>query len=173
MNLRITFILVIVLIVVGGTVWVAQSRSSPEPKEGKPWLWKVGLEDITHITATHRGETVSYALKGDQWIIEDGNDTPVFEDKWSGMILILSGPQPDRTLSETVEDLGQYGLDPPQTVVQITDRSGQVVEFQLGDPTPNRQHQYIRLSDGSLSTIARVWGDVVTRLVTNPPYPPS
>ena len=164
--------LVVALVVIGGTVWIVQSQRTSTRTVQLPWLWKVGLEDITNITVTHEGDTVSYGSRGDDWVIEDGNDTPVFMDKWSGMTLILSGPRPDRILSTTVEDPAKYGLDPPATVVNVTDRSGQTVDFQLGDPTPDGENRYIWMSTGGLSTIPNIWGEVVAKLVTQPPYPP-
>ena len=172
MNFRFTFVLVVALIVVGGAVWVMQSGRSFEPAKRVPWLWKVDLLDINHVSVTHGGEEVSYREVGDQWVIEDGNDTPVFRDKWSGMTLILSGPRANRFLFEAVDDPAAYGLDPPKTVVKVRNRSGQLVEFHLGDLTPNEANQYIRLSEGSLWSIPSLWGSVVSKLVTEPPYPP-
>ena len=172
MNIRFTILLVAILVVIGGTVWITQTGKTPERAEDVRWLWKVELGDITRIAVTHEGESLSYGLRGEQWVIEDGDDTPVFQDKWGGMTLIVSGPRPARTLSNTIEDPGLYGLEPPRTEVQVTDRSGRQVGFDLGAVTPDARNQYIRLSDGSLSTVPKIWGEVVTTLVTEPPYSP-
>ena len=172
MNVRLTFLLVVVLMVVGGAVWIIQSGRTSQPERLQPWLWKVGFDDISHVAVTHQGDSISYDLQGEQWVIEDGNDTPVYLPKWSGITLTLSGPRPARILSQTVEEPARYGLDPPRTVVQVTDRSGRTVQFDLGNPTPDLQNQYIRLDSGSLSTIALVWGEVMAKLVIEPPYSP-
>ena len=84
----------------------------------------------------------------------------------------VSGPKPSRILDETIEDPALYGLDPVATTVEVTDRSGQMVMFELGAVTPDGSNQYVRLNDGSLSTLPKIWGEVVVSLATAPPYSP-
>ena len=172
MNFRFTMLLLAVLVVGGGIFAIFQSGRSSEPEPLEPWLWKTAVEDLRRISVTHDGQSQSFRQDEEQWVIEDGNDTPVFQERWGGITLLLSGPRGDRTLSATIDDPAKYGLDLPQTIIQVTERSGQLIEVQLGDPTPDEENQYIRLADGSLSTIAKPWADVVTGLVTRPPYAP-
>jgi hypothetical protein len=172
MNFRFTILLLAILVVGGGIFAVFQASRSADPLALQPWLWKVGVDDIRHIQVAHDGQSVSFRQEGKQWVIEDGFDTPVFMERWGGITLALSGPRGDRTLSETIEDPGKYGLASPYASIVVTDRSGNVVEIQLGDPTPDQENQYVRLSDGRLSTIAKPWADVVAGLVTRPPYTP-
>ena len=172
MNIRFTILLVVILVVIGGTVWITQRDSADDSEERKPWLWKIELEDIQRIDITHSDTSISYKRDGRTWVIEDGNDTPVYQPKWGGKALIVSGPKPARILDETIEDPTLYGLDPVATRVEVTDRSGQIVMFELGAVTPDGNNQYVRLNDGSLSTLPKIWGEVVVSLATAPPYSP-
>ena len=54
------------------------------PKKRKPWLWKIELEDIQRIDITHSDTSISYKRDGRTWVIEDGNDTPVYQPQVGG-----------------------------------------------------------------------------------------
>ena len=174
MNVRLSILLVIVLILVGGSVGITQALRTKEPREQEPWLFKVNVGDIRQISVTHNEDHMDYNYEGTQWVIKDGNDTPVFTDRWAGTTLLLSGPRSSRALDIEIYDAAEYGLDSPQTKVQIVDKSGFPLRFELGDPTPDGDNWYARLEgSASLFTVASAWGEVISRLATEPPYPPS
>lgn len=174
MNVRLSILLVVVLILIGGTVGITQVLNTEEPREQEPWFFKLNLSDIEQISVTHVEERVDYAYEGDQWLIKDGNDTPVFIEAWAGTTLLLSGPRSSRALDIETYDPAEYGFDPPQTKVQIIDKSGFPLRFELGDLTPDGENWYARLEGSpTLFTIAASWCEVISRLATEPPYPPS
>ena len=174
MNVRLSILLVVVLILIGGTVGITQVLSTKEPREQEAWFFKLNPEDIKQISVTHNDERVDYAYEGDQWVIKDGEDTPVFLEAWAGTTLLLSGPRSSRGLDIEIYDPAEYGFDPPQTEVQIVDKSGFPLKFELGDPTPDGENWYARLEGPTrLFTIASSWCEVISRLATEPPYPPS
>ncbi len=174
MNIRFTILLVVILVVIGGTVWITQREPDGDTRNIKDWAWKVELEDLQRIAITHEDTSVAYSREGRGWVIEgeDGDTIPVYQPKWGGKALIVSGPRPSRTLDETVEDPSLYGLEPVATTVGVTDRSGQQVVFELGAVTPDGNNQYVRLDDNSLHTLPKIWGEVVVSLATRPPYTP-
>ena len=166
--------LVTVLVLVGGAVFITRELSTKEPRKEEPWLFRLNLEDIEHISVTHRDARMDYVYSGDQWVMKDGADTPVFTEKWAGTTLLLSGPRSSRTLADRIDDLAKYGLDSPQTKVKIIDRSGSPLEFHLGDATPDDKTWYARLAGSSrLFTVASEYGEVISKLATEPPYPPT
>ena len=177
MNVRLSILLVAVLIIFGGTFLVFQFNRSEKAAENQPWLYRLDDSSIVHIEVTHDGQTVNYDKKpgGTTWFIQDsGQETPVFMEKWGGTTLILGGPRVNRVVSPSVEDLSLYGLDPPQTIVKVTERTGVVREFHMGDTTPDGNNQYTALIDNpQLFTVPQVWAEVVNRLATEPPYPPE
>jgi hypothetical protein len=175
MNIRLTFLLIAVLIIFGGTFLVFQFTRAEESPENPPWLFKLDDESIVHIEVSYDGKTINYDRKpgGTTWYIQDGGqETPVFIDKWSGTPLLLSGPQVNRVLSPTIDNPQAYGLEPPQSIVKVTERTGRMYEFHMGDTTPDGQNQYARLvGDPQLFTVPQIWAQVINRLATDPPYP--
>ena len=167
--------MVLVLALIGGTVAVTASLQTRQLVPQPPWLFKVDPEDITQISITHEGETTKYAYQEDGWVIKDGQDTPVFLDKWSGTTLLLSGPRSSRAIQDaTIMDPALYGLESPPTTVSLIDKSNFPITFAMGDPTPDGENRYARLvGSDRLFTVVSIWADVITKLATEPPYPPT
>ena len=181
MNIRLSFLLVAVLILFGGTFLVFQftdliGDSSGDNTANRPWLFKLDDNSIVHIQVSHAGRTVDYDRKpgGTTWFIqENGEETQVFQEKWSGTTLLLSGPQVNRIVTSSFDNPASYGLEPPETVVKVTERSGLVYEFHMGSTTPDSGNQYTYLvGDPTLFTVPQIWAQVVNNLADEPPYPP-
>lgn len=176
MNVRLTILLLVVLAVIGGAVGVVFGlQDKRELEEEPPWLFKIDPTAIAHISVTHMGTTVDYQDTADGWVIKDGDDTPVDNERWPGTPLLLSGPRtaPD-VVAHTITDPAEYGLAEPQTEVTVTDVAGTKVSFILGDPTPDGEKWYATLAgDDRLYTVAAIWCEVISNLAIDPPYPPE
>lgn len=175
MNIRLTILLIIVLLLFGGTFAGVILTRSPEPRQEQAWLWRVDDNSLVNILVTFEGETVEYRKKegGVRWfIVEEDRERQVYQDKWSGTPLLLSGPRVNRTLADEMENPAQYGLDPPISVVRLTERTGRQYEAHLGLETPDGQNQYARLvGSPKLFSVPQIWARVINRLVFQPPYP--
>lgn len=175
MNIRLTVLLVIVLILFGGTLAGVYLTRTPEPKQEQAWLWRLDDNSLVNITVTFEGDTVEYRKKpgGIRWfIVEEDGERQVYQEKWSGTPLLLGGPRVNRTLADEMENPAQYGLDPPISIVRLTERTGRTYEAHLGKVTPDGENQYARLvGSPKLFTVPQIWARVVNRLVFQPPYP--
>jgi hypothetical protein len=173
MNLRLSFLLVMVLLIFGGTFLAIKFTGSDETPDTRPWLYSIDPNNIVHVSVSYQDDTVSYQRKAGSldWLILGEPEIPVFLPKWSGTTLLLSGPKVNRVVADTIRDPTAFGLAPPVTRVTIIDRSGNTLEFHLGDPTPDTRFQYANLvGDSTLFTVPVSMAEVVNRLVTKPPY---
>ncbi len=173
MNLRLSILLVAVLLLFGGTFLVVRFFGPSERPPEEPWLYRIGEDTIRHIEVTTEGQSVSFNRPpgGFRWYIEGEPDIPVFQEKWSGTPLLLSGPRVNRDLAQTIEDPASYSLDPPLSIVKVTDRGGQSFEFHMGGTTPDENNTYARLvGHPTLFTVPTIWAQVINRLATDPPY---
>ena len=172
MNVRLSILLVLVLLVFGGTYLIIQLTKSDPPRETDPWLYNIDSDDVVRVSVSYDGQTVVYQQKpgSRDWLIQGEQEILVFPPKWAGILLLLSGPQVP-VLAATISDPGQFGLEPPVTAVTVSDRSGNVVEFHMGGATPDTERHYARLvGNPELFTVPVSMTDVVNGLVTNPPY---
>jgi len=202
MNIRLTILLVFVLVIFGALALYFRPWDRTEPSDEPPWAWRIDDDAIVHIEVTHRGQAGDFIECSDdppiqvtgeerfivynkdlgrgKWFIEDGNErTEVYQNKWAGTPLLLSGPKVNRVLGETIENPAQYGLEPPQSTIKITEETGLSYEFWLGNGTPDRDdagrpnYHYMRLvGDSQLFTVPEIWARVVNCLAVNPPYVP-
>ena len=180
MNIRLTILLVTILVMLAGTFMIlagpieflrVYGSSNKTPNE--PWLYRIGEDTIVQIEVSYQGKTEQYKRHpgSGRWFIQGEPNVPVFLDKWSGTTLLLSGPRVNRVLPETMGDPAAYGLDPPESIVKVTDRAGQTFEFHMGFPTPDQSNQYARLvGHPDLFTVPAIWAQVVNRLALEPPY---
>ena len=176
MRLRTTLVLVLAAIAVAVVAYINPFKSPAEFRELKPWFYQIAWEDIESIKVNLRGQEGSFVkVDPSAWAFTDPEGIPPSNDRWSGIQYLLSGPKTQRDLTSTsiiIEDLAQYGLDDPATVVDIGLTQGRSLEFRLGDVTPNGFEHYGQvIGFPQLFLIADAWGDVLGRLVTEPPLP--
>ena len=176
MNIRLTILLVFVLAIFATLALYFKPWEQTSTPEDQPWLYRIDDDSIVHVEVTHLGQTVVYDkdLGRGKWFIVDGDQrAEVYQDKWAGTPLLLSGPKVNRVLSETIENPVQYGLEPPESIIQVTEETGLVYEFWLGNVTPDGGYNYTSLvGDPKLFTVPEIWAQVVNRLVNEPPYIP-
>jgi hypothetical protein len=176
MNIRLTILLVFVLAIFAALALYFRPWDQATPSQDQPWLYRIDDDAIVHVEVTHQGDTKIYDkdLGRGKWYIVDGDErSEVFQRKWAGTPLLLSGPKVNRVLSETIENPAQYGLDPPESIIEVTEETGLVYEFWLGNETPDEGYSYTRLvGDPKLFTVPAIWAEVVNRLVNEPPYIP-
>ena len=173
MNLRLSILLVVVLLIFGGTFLVIRFTGTDEKVPLNPWLFRVDEGEITHIQVSFQGETVDYNRDSAsrRWFIQGDPAIPVYNPKWSGTPLLLSGPRVDRALADTIENPAAFGLDPPLSRIIVTDKGGSSFEFHMGVATPDTENNYVRLvGDPALFTVTATWANVVNRLAFDPPY---
>lgn len=176
MNIRLTILLVFLLAIFGALGWWFKPWEQDRPRQEEPWAWRIDDDAIVGVSVTHQGETLAYEKdlgRGKWFIVEGDRRSEVYQQKWAGTPLLLSGPKVNRVLSETIENPAQYGLDPPESVIIITEETGLSYEFWLGNVTPDADYNYMRLvGDPQLLTVPEIWATVVNRLVTEPPFIP-
>ena len=177
MNFRITFVLAVLAVVVGGYVVFFELQKTSEREPQPLWFYNVRDDDIRRISVTYQGETEAF-IKGTgeefQWFFDDGTDTEVDLDRWGGIPLLVTGPRSSRVLEERIDDPAAYGLEPPQTVIDVSLEDGRRISVHLGDVTPDGNGNYAQLVGFPTLFIVNVsWGEVLNRLVLEPPLLPE
>ena len=149
-----------------------------EKKAAKsPWFYQVAEDDIETISVQYLDDkSVSfYKTEGRTWAFTDPEGIPPNYNRWGGITLLLSGPGTRRDLTAVqpiIDDPAQYGLDDPDTIVDVGLTANRSVQFRLGDLTTDGRHHYGQVAGfPDLFLIASSWGDVISRLANEPPIP--
>ncbi len=169
MSFRVSFILLVLVAVVGGYVFLFQLQDRGEVSLQNPWFYDVGFGDITGISVTYLGDTQDFNKTPEGWVFLETGD-PVDNYRWGGIVLLLTGPRSSRVLVEDVDNPEEYGLAPALTRITVTVLGGREILMSIGDKTPDSNSSYAMV-DGSttLFTSPSDWAGILNRLVTEPP----
>ena len=177
MSLRVTLVLMLAAIGVGVVVMINPFEKEEESAPKDPWFYQISIDDMEVIEINHQGEMVRFVKTGEYtWAFDDPATIPPSHYRWAGGIkLLLSGPSTRRDITvvaKTIENPAEYGLDNPQTIVDLEIVGNRHIQFRLGDTTTDGNHHYGQVTPfPQLYLISNLWGDVLTRLVTDPPLP--
>ena len=165
--------LLIALALVSGYVFFVQKDETGDPVEEPPWLYNVDINDMKQITVTHEGEEAFFTIGTDnRWHIGDPDGLPVGGQRWGGIELLLSGTKTRRLLDPRPTELVSFGLDSPGTRIEVELKDGRIIPLLLGFQTPDGGNQYAQIEGfPQLFTVYFGWGDILTRLISEPPYP--
>ena len=174
MNTPATATLLVVLAVIA-SIWFFVIKVDDEPAKVSDafWFYKVAEADMQTISIKTESVEQSFSLRDNSgWYFTGEEQPPVDLSRWGGVTLVLSGPRARRVLAEEIEDLKTYGLDPPSTILRLHLRGDRVLTMYLGDLTPDGSGYYAtQEDDDNLYVIESVWGKVLRRLASEPPYP--
>ena len=169
MSFRISFILLVLVAVVGGYVLIFELQRLPVKEPEPPFFYDVQPEAIARVSVTYQGVEQVFVRKDGAWLFE-ASGNPVNMDRWSGMTLLLSGPRAARVLRPEFNNPAEYGLDPPETTISLTLEGGQPIAILIGTKTPDSVSSYAQVVGfPQLLLVTSSWSDVITRLVTEPP----
>ena len=173
MNIRTSIILVVLLAMVAGYVFFIQVRIEPAVEEDALWFYSVDMSDIKHITIDSSEGNAQFFLGEDKyWHLNSPEGLPAGLDRWTGVELLLSGPKSRRLIDEQPKDLVPYGLSDPNVKIGIGLKDGSLLNILVGSTTPDGENNYARVGDSQqIFTVFSGWEEVMTRLVTDPPYP--
>ena len=186
MSVRLTILLLVLLVVIGGLVGVTQVIRSGDDDGSdstaglKERLYRVSSEQLASFTVNMDDEAITFVHEGDEWFIQDnegGENAPVDPVRWGGIPLLVSGPSADKNLSDGDDEIGDpasFGLEPPRSKLNLTPFRGETIELLIGDPTPTEDGYYTKLADASTIYVTNsTWVEVVERLLTEPPFIPE
>jgi len=170
MNFRVSFVLVVLVAVVGGYVLLFELQQQPPPPATAPWFYDVEMSALIGISITHLGQEQVFVRRADgEWVFLDSGEIPDPE-RWSGIPLLLTGPRSTRVLDEPADDLSEYGLDPPITSVRVDIAGGIQFNFILGVNTADGSATYGRvIGSDAVFLLTSSWAPLLTMLVTDPP----
>jgi hypothetical protein len=173
MSIRTSIILVVSLAMVAGYVFFVQLKQVEEIPDEPPWFYNVDLYDLTRIAITDQGEEAVFLIDEDgRWHIDEPDGLLVSQNRWGGIVLLLTGPKSRRLLDEQPTDLEPYGLVEPQTSIEINLRNERSFKVLLGLTTPDGTSTYGRVEGfPQVFTIFDGWKQSLIGLVSKPPYP--
>ena len=172
MNFRITLILVVVAVLMGGYLWFGPPLTEPEDSDDPTsydWFFLVDDLKINRLDVTYYASAATYIRDSERkWHYGDLNG-PLVSEEFAGTQFLASGARSPRLITENpdAEDLELYGLDNPNITLRFHLEDGSAYTVYIGDLTPDRITNYARI-DGidAIYLLDRSWGEHMARLIT-------
>jgi len=177
MSLRLSLVLVVICAAAAITVaWYVRNAPGEAREVLSPFFYTLDDRNITNVSIVAGDSAVSWHVRHEEdrnrWYFDDPKDIPVDTDRWGGITVLLGGPRTQRVLRQEFSDPAMYGLDDPQTIIQLTLRDGTKATLHIGDETPDGEGHYARRTGmPQLQLVDSSWGRVLARLATEPPFP--
>lgn len=146
-----TLILLLIAAIAGAAVYYLEYKPGKprdeEPDKTRP-AFGFTRDEITAISVTKAGQTVSLESKGDKWLITQPVSASADESAVNALIADVVSARIERELSASAEDARSYGLADPAVRVEIKLKNGQTRKIDLGQKDVLGSSVYARIDGG-------------------------
>ncbi|MFC1988512.1 DUF4340 domain-containing protein [Chloroflexota bacterium] len=179
MRLRNIFILLAILLALGGYYYFSNIPEPPAIPEPILYVWNTDVDTIEHIEIRllHEDKGQAFIKIPEEgkypWYFDDQERSEVSTTRWGGIPMLLSRPGADRPIAQNVtpEKLAVFGLSQPQMEINLGLEDGNIINIKVGNSAPDGHAFYVQLPNTKdVALIDNTWYEVVERLVTEPPY---
>jgi hypothetical protein len=169
---------VLVLAVLGGAIWWTNREPKPgeaaKSSEQSTKLTNQNEADLVEIKIEQRGEPAKQLTRqpGQAWkLASELTKDPKFPTDAETANAIATNSAAiasEKLVDENASDLIQYGLDPPQLLLEIKDKAGKTEKLHLGDDTPVGQMVYaVKPGTRKVFTVARFVKEALAKSVAD------
>ncbi|WP_455717274.1 DUF4340 domain-containing protein [Anaerosporobacter sp.] len=143
-------ILLVVLILMILLYFLVVNKNKEEVKtEDTISLSTIESDQVTEISYTMNGTTLTYRKSDDTWIDESDTKAPINQDNITNMLSEISSLTAEKMILEDAKDLSEYGLDKPALTINVTCDDETTFEFCIGDSLVVGSGYYAKLSDSN------------------------
>lgn len=181
MDRRITIVLVVILLALGGYIWYTFVRADappvnpPTPQATAIPFATLAETDVTAIEVrdVKNNKATRVVRNGTAWKMEQPAQGEAFIDRVEEFLLDVTRISAPRTVNNPGE-LAAYGLNPPVYTVDLTLKDGTTTRFELGNPNPDKSYNYIRkANEPTIYLIDTTVADTIRGFVSEPPFTPT
>jgi len=153
MRFKGTTILFILLVILGGYVYLTEIRGKEErqkQEESKKKAFQIEQKDISEISLVYPDRTIAAVKKGEkQWEITSPAGVQADPDEWESLASNI--PQIDRndTVAQNAQDLSSFGLKEPPVKVSAKLKDGKTLEILFGSENPKKTYNYAKLANSN------------------------
>lgn len=146
---RTTLILLLLALGLGGFVYFHEIQGATErqsAKEQQRQIFSFQSDRVQALSVKTKDQTLRFerSNKSDssKWRMKAPSDTPASDAAVSYLLDLLVSGKSDRTLTVPVAQLQDYGLQPPQTTIEVKLSNGTTHRLILGKPDFNNSFLY-------------------------------
>ena len=147
---RNTLILLLLAAVIGVVVYFLEIKPGKprdeKTDESKP-AFAFKREDISSISITRSGQTVTVEDAGGKWTISQPLTAQANQSAVDSIVSNLTSAKIERTLTPSAEEIKSFGLEEPAVTVEIKLKSGETQNMKLGAKDFSGLSAYAQIGD--------------------------
>lgn len=137
-------LLLVLAALIGVYVWYSNKKSADSSSDASSKISLAKL-DTSKVTAVHyktKNADLNLVLDNGVWKSKEEPDRPISQDNVTSMLKTISKITAYKKLSDSSENLSDYGLDNPSSYIQATRKDGSTVTLKLGSTTVDGKGSY-------------------------------
>ncbi|MBW4629431.1 MAG: DUF4340 domain-containing protein [Brasilonema octagenarum HA4186-MV1] len=148
---RTTLILILLALGLGGFVYFHEIKNAPEPKEVKQQqkIFSFKEDDVQSLTVKTQNQTLNLERtdksEEPKWMMKSPEVAPASSAIVGYLMNLLVEGKSDRIVSISPNQLAEFGLDQPQTTIDIKLKNQKTHQLILGKPDFNRRFLYAQI----------------------------
>lgn len=155
-------LLLLALAVLSGVyLWYTDKTKDKEEQEETPAIDLVTI-DTTQISNMHyvrKDADIILEKQEDIWVSKEEPGRPINQDYVKAMLNAIKDVKADRTIAENPENLADFGLEEPLSLLEIALKDGKTVTIKVGIEVTNSQGYYgLVNNDGVVYQLPKVLG---------------
>ncbi|MBW4594188.1 MAG: DUF4340 domain-containing protein [Brasilonema angustatum HA4187-MV1] len=145
---RTTLILVLLALGLGGFVYFHEIKNAPEPKEVKQQqkIFSFKEDDVQSLTVKTQNQTLNLERtdksEEPKWMMKSPETARASSAIVGYLMNLLVEGKSDRIVSASPNQLAEFGLDQPQTTIDVKLKNQKTHQLILGKPDFNRRFLY-------------------------------
>ncbi len=105
-------------------------------------LATVDTEQVDSLHYVGSAADLTFVLKADAWVVKDDTERPINQEHITSILNAIKALKADRVIMESPDNLSDYGLEQPQSVLTVTMKDQQAVTVKLGNKAVDASGYY-------------------------------
>lgn len=150
LNLILLLLLMVLLIV--GLIWVTNYKEKKESEgsetsDDSTVVVTMDKESISKIHFTVPENDMTLVSQDGTWLYEADKNLPVNQTRVKEMVNAFSSITANRTISEGINDLSEFGLSEPTAIISASQTDGTTTTVKIGSEVPITGGYYATIND--------------------------
>lgn len=155
----VSLLLVLVALIAFYFWYMNRDTDSTEDQDNNISLATLDPEQITSLRYKAKDADLTLIKEGELWKSEEQPDRPINQDHVESIINTVKVVNASRIISETTENLQDYGLDNPVAYVCATQKDGVTLTIQIGNRVSTKDGYYAMVNeDGKIYLLPTSYG---------------
>jgi hypothetical protein len=151
--ITLSFLSLALIVLIGIYFWYDNYQKSKEKAETeKDQTIELATVDTTQIDSLHyvKGDTdLTFVLKEDVWVEQKDKERPINQEHITSILNAIKELKANRLIMESPDNLSDYGLEQPQTVLTVTMTDQSIVTVKIGNKTTDSSGYYGLVNENS------------------------